>query len=274
MQIFIRIFVILSILLSSSFTYAKTFKYELKDLNSHNGNINYPGLDFNAASSAVLTVNQASAEAEPQLTALEIHFPNATKLIVRDFKKIDGMIYRGVVNDAWIYRQLVVDVHRSDLNPYTNMFVHIEVSVSEKAGFINPEGEERGEGVLMAFGILQDATPATIADTAFTSVDGKQVNLSLSTNLGVPITGGEGGFIIDANWYGKGQKKLYMFSGFPQRLYGFITPIRLVIEEIDSPTGKDPMITIFARDPAGYEIRSPSVRLKELLDQAYDAPQP
>lgn len=269
----LRVFVLLGIFVASASSYAKTFTYEVKDLMSHNGTISYPGLDFNAASSAVLTVYQASAETEPQIETLKLSFPNATTLVVRDFKKVDGMIHRAVVDDAWIYRQLIVNVHGSDLNPYNNNQFHIEVKVSEKAGFINTAGEERGETVLMAFGMLQDITPAKVADVASAIVDGKRVNLSLSSKLGVPVTGGEGGFIIDANWFGKGQKKLYVNSGFPQQHFGFIEPIRLVIEEVDLPDGKDQLITLFAKDPMGGEIAAPSVRLRELLDQAY-GPQP
>lgn len=271
--LFLRTLVLLSLLLAATSSYAKTFTYELKDLNSHNGNLSYPGLDFNAASSAVLTVSQASVEAQPELETLKLRFPNATTLIVRDFKKIDGMIYRAVVNNAWIYRQVIVDVHGSDLNPYINASFHIEVSVSEKYGFINSESEERGETVLMAFGLLRDITPATIADVASATVDGKRVNLSLSTKLGAPETGGEGGFIIDANWFGKGRQKLYVNSGFPQQHFGFVEPIRLLIEEVDMPDGKDQLVTIFFKDQMGNEVPAPSVRLKTLLDEAY-SPQP
>ena len=272
MRLSFRTTLLASALLAATVAQAKTFKYELTDLHSNNGFINYPGLDFNNATSAILTVTQDSPEAQAKISSLEIKFPQASKLVARDFQNVDGNMYRALVNDAWIYRQVVVNLNSPDLNPYNHAPVNIEVNVSEKAGFINPEGEAQGQPVLMSFGMLNDITPAKTVDTASVIMNGKRLNLALSSNLSGPSAnsmGGPGGFVIDATWMGKGQQKLYINSGFPQEFFGFVTPIALILDELDGPEGKEYMLSVQAKDHNGVEIPSPMMPLKDLLEQAY-----
>jgi hypothetical protein len=53
------------------------------------------------------------------------------------------------------------DALHSQNNP-----IFIEVSVSEKNAFINPENDIKGEPLFLANGTIRDITPSTIADTA------------------------------------------------------------------------------------------------------------
>jgi hypothetical protein len=255
--------------LTAASSFAVTVKYEVENLQSNNGWISYPGLDFSNATSATLSVEKDSPGVEPRLKSLDITFPNAAKLSAKDFKKVDGFIYRAVVDDAWIYRQVIVDLHGADFNN-PNGYLTIDVAVSERQGFINPENEERGEHILLAHGQLKDVTTSKVVDTGSAVVNGKRANLSLKSRLGVPAPeagSGEGGFAIDVLWLGRGEKTIYLPSGFPQQHFDFITPIRLVLEDLTSPDG--PMIRVVAKDDHGYEISNPPFRLKQLLDQAY-----
>lgn len=274
MNFFTRSATLLSLLLATASSFAVTVKYELRDIQSNNGWISYPGLDFSNATSAVLTVEKTTPESEPQLKSLDITFPNAAKLAARDFKKVDGFMYRAAVNDAWIYRQVLVDIHGFDFNYPGNAHITIDVAVSERVGFINPENEERGEHLLLAHGSLKDITATKVIDTGSAIINGKRANLSLKNRLAIPSPeagGGEGGFAIDVLWMGRGEKTIYINSGFPPNYYDFITPTGLVLEELTSPEG--PMIGVIARDHNGHVMPSPMFRLKELLEQAY-GPQP
>jgi hypothetical protein len=274
MNFFNRTAILLSLLLVTPSSFAVTVKYELRDIQSNNGWIHYPGLDFSNATSALLTIEKTSPETEPQLKSLDITFPNAAKLSVKDFKKVDGFTYRAFVNNAWIYRQVSVDVSIFDLNNFHNPSISIDVAISEGAGFINPEGEEQGEQIFQVYGFLRDITSTKVIDNGSVIINGKRANLLLKNRLGVPSPeagGGAGGYTSDVLWMGKGEKTIYIPSDFPPNYYDFITPTGLVLEELTSPEG--PMIGVIARDHNGNVIPSPMFRLKELLEQAY-GPQP
>lgn len=269
MNLFSRGITLFSLLLATASSFAVTVKYELRDLQSNNGWIHYPGLDFSNATSAVLVVEKTDAYTEPKIKSLDITFPNAAKLSARDFKMVNGM-YRAVVDDAWIYRQVIVDLHNPNFHDPYHSNVAIDVAVSERIGLLNPENEERGEHILLAHGQLKDITSSKVVDTASVIVNGKKANLSLKSRLGFPSPeagGGPGGFVIDVLWMGKGEKTIYIDAGFSPNQYDFITPIGLVLEDINSSQG--PMIGVIAKDEHGNQIPSPLLRLKDLLEQAY-----
>lgn len=270
MNLFTRSFTLLSLLLATASSVAVTVKYELRDLQSNNGWIQYPGLDFSNATSAVLVVEKTDPYTTPQIKSLDITFPNASKLSARDFKSVDGYIYRAIVDNAWIYRQVVVDLHNPNFNDLQNASVIIDVAISERIGLLNQENEERGEHILLAHGQLKDITSSKVVDTASVIVNGKKANLSLKSRLGFPSPeagGGPGGFVLDVLWMGRGEKTIYIDAGFSPNQYDFITPIGLVLEGVNSSEG--PMIGVIAKDEHGNQIPSPLYRLRDLLEQAY-----
>jgi hypothetical protein len=272
MKVFFRLVTTVGCLLFAAGGYANALNYEFIPLNSTNAGLQYPGLDFSQATTGKLILEKTTAEAEPLLKTLELNFSGAAKLVARDFKKVDGFIYRAVVNNQWIYRQVIVDIHIADINNVNSSPLHIEVAVSEKAGFINPEGEERGAMLLFADGELRNVTPNRIVDTASTLINGKRVNLALRANpsTSAPATGQhQEGFVIESTWMGKGQKTLYIPCPFPVQQFAFVDTTQLILEELDTPEGKDPVITVMAKDQNGFEIPSMTIRLHELLDQAY-----
>lgn len=261
----------LTLSLAATSTFAVTVKYELKNLQSNNGWIHYPDLDFSNATSAILTVEKRDPYSEPQIKSLDITFPNAAKLSAKDFKQVnvDGSGHRAVVDDAWIYRQVIVDIHGINFyDPQSHLT--IDVAVSEKQGFINPENQERGEHILLAHGQLKDITTSKIVDTGSAVVNGKRANLSLKNRLAISPSGA-GSFAIDVLWMGKGENTIYVDSGFTPNYFDFVTPIALILEDLTSPEG--PMIKVTAKDYNGNQIEGQPLRLKALLEQAY-GPQP
>lgn len=265
---------LLSIL--STTTYAKTYKYDLTAIGSHSGSLQYPNLDFNQAKSALFTVNKDPLSPDFQINSLEVTFPNAAKLTATGFKKIEPDLYRAVVNDVWIYRQVFVDVRGIDFNRPQWGTPHISVSISEKSVFINPETttDYAGEPLFNLHGILRDVTTSKIADTAIATVDGKRLTLSLKDNLtSAPvesqINGAREGFVIDALWQGKGQKTIYVPAPVPEEEFDRYTAIGLVLEELNGPETKEYSFSVKFIDANGGETLTPPQPLKPRLHEAF-----
>jgi hypothetical protein len=262
--------------LASTTTYAKTFKYDLLGVHSFNGVIHYPELDFDQVKSAVLTINKDPLSPDVQISSVEITFPNAAKLLATGFKKTEFGTWRAAVNDAWIYRQVIVEVRETDFNNAGPMPVSISVSVSEKSVFIQPEEDPKGHPLFNVEGVLRDITTNKIVDTESVIIDGKRLNLSLKENLtfaapDVQINGTREGFVIDTLWMGKGQKTLYVPAPVPQSEFDRYTAIGLVMEEVNGPVGKEYFFSVKFTDSIGGEQLTPNLPLKYLLDTAYNS---
>lgn len=276
MKCFARTLGLIAFTLASSTSFAKTYKYDFVDIHSNNGFIQYPGLDLGQVKTALLTVNKDPLSPEATISSLEITFPNAAKLIATGFKKVDHTdTYRAVVNDAWVYRQIIVDVRGVDFNLTQITHPTIEVSVSEKSVFIQPETDFKGHPLFFVDGNLRDITASKVVDTASVIIDGKRVNLSLKENLSfappaVPVNGAREGFVIDVLWFGKGQKTLYIPAPVPNTEYDRYDAIGLTLEEFDGPAGKEYLIGVKFKDAGGYELTVPPQPLRPLLNTAYN----
>lgn len=265
---------LLSIVSASS--YAKTFKYELTDIFSSNGTVTYPSLEFGQAQSAVFTVNKDPLSPNFQISSLEVTFPTAAKLVATGFKQVDHDTYRAVVNDAWIYRQIFIDVRGLDFNYPHRSSPLIEASISEKSIFIQPEADVTGQPLFILHSpFMRDITASKIADTASVVLAGKRLTLSLKNNLGVvSTTNGPGsstqeGFVVDALWMGKGQKTLYIPAPVPVEEFDGFEAIAIDINERPTPQGVEYTLVIKFKDPHGSEISTPELPLMHLLEIAY-----
>ncbi|MES2825004.1 MAG: hypothetical protein V4732_15470 [Pseudomonadota bacterium] len=268
MKFFIRsltLFLAMSLFVSVE---AKTIKYDLVQLNSHSGTIQYPGLDFFGAKSAILTITKVAPLFEAQLTSLEITFPNAAKLLATNFKLIEGNRYRAIVNGAWVYKEVIVELDPVQFEPKMHTMIH--VFVSERTAFINPQVEIPNHSAVLfnAFGIMRDITPTRIVDTASTIISNKKVTLSLKDRMGTRESGVgfPDGFIVDALWYGKGVKTLYLPAPIPPQDFDTVEVIGLIVE---GTTDADVSVSVKFKDRSGFEITSPRVPLKLFLDEAY-----
>ena len=278
MKCFVRTLGLIAFALVSATSFAKTYKYDLTDIRSNNGFIQYPGLDFGQVKTVSLTVNKDPLSTEATINSLEITFPNAAKLLATGFKKLDNTTtYRAVVNDVWVYRQIIVDVKSVDFN--TTQITHpiIEVSVSEKSVFIQPETDFKGHPLFLVDGNLRDITASKVVDTVSAIIDGKRVNLSLRENLSfappaVPVNGSRAGFVIDALWFSKGQKTFYIPAPVPNTEYDSYDAVALTLQELDGPAGKEYLLGVKFKDANGYELTTSVQPLRPLLDTAYNSP--
>ena len=247
---------------------AKTIKYELTQLNSNSGNVQYPGLDFFGAKSAILTITKVAPLYEAQLTSLEITFPNAAKLLATNFKLVDGNRYRAIVSGAWVYKEIIVELDPVQFEPKMHTMIH--VFVSERTAFINPQVVIPNQSAMLfnAFGIMRDITPTRIVDTASTIVSNKKVTLSLKDRLGIRESGigFSDGFVVDALWYGRGVKTLYLPAPIAPQDFDSVEVIGLIVE---GTTDANLSVSVKFKDRNGSEMISPPMPLKHILDEAY-----
>lgn len=275
MNLFLRVIGFMAFAIISSTAFAKTFKYDFTGIHSSNGFVNYPGLDFSQAKTVTLTVSKDPLTPEVTVNSAEITFPNAARLIATGFKKLDNTdTYRAVVNNAWIYRQVIVDISGTDFNRAQNNRVNINVSVSEKSVFIEPEDDVKGHPLFFVDGDLRDITTPKIVDTDSVILDGKRVNLSLRENLsfaspGTITNGAREGFVLDVLWMGKGQKTIYIPAPIPQGEYDRYDAIGLVLEELNGPLGKEYSLRVNFKDASGSQESLPPQPLKLILEQAF-----
>ncbi|HEY6527524.1 MAG TPA: hypothetical protein VIZ65_02435 [Cellvibrionaceae bacterium] len=248
----------------ASIAQAKTYTYELANVNSAYGPVNYPGLDLNGAKSAILTVNRNPGE-RPEIRSLEVTFPNAAKLSTGAFKRLDDGRYRALVSGAWVFKEVIVQF---DGNPdiFTNTPASISVSVSETTSLLNPEALNQGSRLVDVHGIVRDITNMATMDTAAIVFDGKGLTLNLKDRLGISATGSQQGFILDALWMGRGQKLIYLPGPFGPSQWDRIDPIGIVLEGPNT----DPTIRVRFKDN-GNEQLSPPVPLRVLMQQSFPA---
>ena len=263
----------------SASSYAKTFEYDFTAINSLPGPIQYPNLNFNQPKAVVFKVNKDPLSPDVQINSLEVSFPNAAKLVATGFRKIEPDLYRAIVDDAWIYRQVFVDVRGVDFNRPLQSNPRIEVSISEQAGFIQPEVAPKGQPLFSVNGILRDITVAKIADVATTTIDSKPLTLSLKDTLTYApvenqINGPREGFAIEALWQGKGQKTIYVPVPVPQEDWDRLTAIAITIKEMTIPGGKDYFFSIKYKEENGIERTTNEQLLRPLLNTVFGTTPP
>lgn len=249
---------------------AKTFKYEIQEMNSSGTGLDYPGLDLNGATSGAITIEQASPSEPAILTSLEINFPFAANLSTKAFSEHDN-VFRTSVNRAWVYRQLNVEIHGFDIAFPNDQFVNIDTYVSEGDGFLNdnqPIG--LGQPLFNASGRLVDVTPSQVVDTKTLTVDGSKLKLALINQvISVPERGLESAIVIDSLWFGRGEEKLYIAVNAPNDVSKFYKPYRIAITTIPGPNEEENLIRIFAKNEVNGEFETEEFPLQALLDQAY-----
>jgi hypothetical protein len=256
-------------LLVASAAQAKTFTYEIQDINSFQGGVSYPGLDLNGATSGKLVIKQDSPQDTPSIYSLEVQFPSAVKFTARNFQDDGGQIYRTSVNNVWVYRQLNVELHGFDVNQPNEQFVNIEGVVAEGKGFISDDIQPTsGQSLFHVDGRLVNVTPTKVIDREVLTVDGNRLVMSLRD--GLTTNNAESFIVINSLWFGNGEQDLLLPSGFPNNVSGFVQPFRINLETFPGSEGDEYFISVDSKDEYGTEVRSPSISLSDVLNQAYN----
>ena len=265
MKNLIRSISLLCVIFSMASAEAKTFKYDLAQINSRQGSVHYNGLDFSHASSAIITVVKTPPSTESKLT-VEINFPHAAKLFASNFKAVDDSKYRAIVSDVWIYKEVIVEVDTLPLA--INRPVRVQVFVSERAAFNNPvtDNQPNMEALLFELsGQMRDITPTRTIDTLTSTIYNKRINLYLKDRLAsndfTPSSA-----VIEATWYGKGTKMLHVPISVPWTEFDEIEVIGFTLQ---GPV-EDPLVVVKYKNVNDDSERlTTPITVQELLGRAY-----
>lgn len=252
--------------------HAVTLKYELTNIHSSNGAVNYPGLDFFNATSATLTVEKEMGQ-EPQVKTLTIQFPQINKLSASNFQRLpNSPEQQATVNNAWVYRQ--VDIRLDAMPIEANNSLHVMGFVAENSAFITPQTNNWNGHLFDLNGELVDVTPSKVADTASAVIDGKRVTFSLRDRLSQAPTGNmpngpSEGYVVDIMWLGKGQARAYVPAPAQGPDRDFATAVSLTITGTENPDYQTWEIMVSGKDPFGGEMPPSAIRVMDLLNSAY-----
>ncbi|MBL4799323.1 MAG: hypothetical protein JKY50_18115 [Oleispira sp.] len=192
----------ISMLLSAASSFGGNITYEADPYTIY-PTPTYPNLDLNSISKVKLTSNGESSPLETQLLRVEFDFPNANKIIATNFKKI-GDTYRSVVKNAWIYKEIIVDITpRSVFRSHGEFTANIYVR--EQSSNLNDMNNAPGIQIYEYNGLMMDKTYNKTADSTSVIIDGKRAYIKLHQRWAINERGSRQGFLISVNWLGHGE---------------------------------------------------------------------
>ncbi|RLT94357.1 hypothetical protein, partial [Ketobacter sp.] len=116
-----------SMALSTQLIHADTtYQYEIP-MPGHYYQPLYPNLNLNELQKISVQAVKKDFYPEAELEQLTLDFKYATDLVATNFSR-DGNVYRAVVEDAWVYKQILVEVHAMEpISSHTNLEVRLFV---------------------------------------------------------------------------------------------------------------------------------------------------
>ncbi|KGJ91907.1 hypothetical protein [Colwellia psychrerythraea] len=266
-------------LLTSSALYAQAADtlYGSEFLTSTPSSFSFPTLDLSQptyASMHVTDIVTGSMGNQKIIEKLTLQFNNASTLDVTNFRNVNGY-YIAVVEDAWVFRKLLVIVENVNFDQPDNFTVRLKVV--EYTSNIDELTFAGGTELAVIHGNLIDKTPKKLVDKATLNVNGKELILSLKDRIGhyspdplnMPIPGYEHGFEIEATWMGHGTKTFFLPLPNNGSQTNNITPIRLNIEEINDPNGTIIILSVEYKDSYGGSFSSSQHLLNDILVQVF-----
>lgn len=227
----------------------------------------YPGLDLSNAKEIKIKASNSYYDPMLRIDELEIVFENASNFKANNFKYTNGA-YRAIVEDAWIYRKVYVEVMAPE--PLAaNEDIYVSLSVVEFEGVLDDVNMSHGQPIYDAHGFLEDVTPDVLVDQETIVLDGKDMVIQLFKRA---KSGMEGeGFKLVTNWHGYGQRTIYLPTPFPTSDAHMFNAIGIEIESHPMPDGFiDYLIGIKYEDAfGGYSQTTPVEPLAPLIEQAY-----
>ncbi|WP_445361553.1 hypothetical protein ACJJIL_07310 [Microbulbifer sp. EKSA005] len=259
---------------------AKTFKYELQDMHTGRGDVQYPDLNIYDVTSVTLTVERSDLRDTPILTSLEIEYFGSDKLTVKNFiideyNNGSSWKYRGKVNNAWVFRQLNIGVDGLDYMTENGKEIIIEGYVSEFSSFLGLNSKEDlvewGKSLFYIQGELVDVTPSKVVDVEWLTADDSRLKLSLRDRVTtIPDSNNDQkAFVVDLLWHGKGES-IYYIPTHNDYEVNFTNAVGIITETVAGPDGSEEYdIKVLARDSEGNEYIAADVYLPYMLSQAY-----
>lgn len=250
----------------STLAQADVFNYEVF-APSHTATTVYPGLDLNGLEKIVVRAENSDFDPEIKITRLQLAFPNATDLIVNNLTLNSSGTYRGVVNGAWVYKQVAVEVDAPQpITPQSQ--INVRLFIVEHQSNINHPEMSFGYQILDANGILEDVSPNRLADTNAVTVDNERLILRLFKRAQSSYQGQ--GFKVETNWLGNGERTLYLPAPFTPEEYHRYSAVGIDIDTFTHPDGlEEHNFQIRYEDEFGTVQTTPLEPLRPYLDTAY-----
>ncbi|MEE2729748.1 MAG: hypothetical protein VYA55_02945 [Pseudomonadota bacterium] len=259
-----------SLALSSQLVQAdSTYQYEII-MPGHYYQPLYPNLNLNELNKISVQAVKKDFNPEMELEQMTLDFQHATDLVVKNFSR-DGNVYRAIVDDAWVYKQVLVEVHAMEpISNHSNM--EIRLFVVEQNSNLDQPSQSFGMETFQAHGNLMDITPNPLADETSLTVGGKNLQLKLYRNPTDVITPmyGNYGFKIEADWMGHGNRVFAIPAPFGPMDADQFDAVSLQIESFPiSPTEMDYQIAVHYVDKFGYPNSTPLMPLQDYLMQVF-----
>ncbi|BFM10927.1 hypothetical protein R50072_10800 [Simiduia litorea] len=264
----------LIMVLVTSIASANQYQYEGVFAQSGDSQL-FQGLNLQGVNKVTLQASDQFDGPDLRLDQLTIQFSNAAPLLARDFKLVDGHRYLALVEDAWVFNRLLVEIDANSLNQHNQLMVRVMVvDVSSRLSDLR---QAFGPELVHVNAMLRDVTPKVLADSASLVVEGKNLTLQLFDRLGShdplsmepPVPGFEQGFSLTANWQGKGVKTFFLPAPAGPDNFRDFTAVALLIESIEAPHGTDHFVRIKFKDPTGFTQESQPVFLNQAIMQLY-----
>lgn len=248
-----------------------TFQYEI-NMPAHYYSPLYPNLNLNELNKISVQASKKDFNPDAVLDQVTLDFQFATDLVASNFSR-NGNVYRAIVDDAWVYKQILVEVVAMEpISNYSNL--EIRLFVVEQSSNLDQPGNSFGMETLQAFGNLVDITPNPLADEVSLTLDGKNLQLKLyrnATDVMTPIYGNYG-FKIEADWMGHGNQAFSIPAPFGPMDADQFDAVALQIESFPiSPTETEYQIAVSFVDKSGYSNTTPLMPLRDYLMQVFPA---
>lgn len=248
---------------------ADTFNYEIQNPQQQHHAPVYPNLDLHNIEKVSLTTT-FDYQTGLTLDRLEIFFPNATNLVATNFSN-HGEIYKTVVEDAWVYSGLLVEVQPIHPGPdafQTDNPLSVQLSVVEQKSNLNHPAHSSGLQILGVDGLLTNTTANKIVDIAQLVVDEKQLTLELNQRPEFNMY--DQGFKINALWMGHGEQTIYIPAPFSHHEFHAFKAVAIDTISETYPDGYvDVQLQISYQDEFGQTQTTPMQPLLPILEAVF-----
>ncbi|NVJ61521.1 MAG: hypothetical protein HWE27_14080 [Gammaproteobacteria bacterium] len=254
--------VFLMVLTLSNFANAQEMKFQLGQPSAVGVTNTYPGLNLFGPFDLTITTTADEGSLDSTPDRVELNFSNANKLVARNFTEFEQS-YRTVVNNAWVFRQVMVEINKAD---FKSGQLSLKVYVVENSNYLNNISDASGPELFSLFGPLTDVTPNPLADITNVKYQDKRLTLKLLKN---PVfKGPDMGFEIQSMWLGHGEGTLFVPTYNNQNDMKTYKAISLTVEENEVFGEVVHYLTISYVDSEGQNY-SDAAPLSQFMQEAY-----
>ncbi len=250
---------------------AEVYSYETDELHNYGAQFSFPDLNLDrATANLVFTSNEFSHDRK--LSKLTLDFENARDINAINFTRshYDTSLYHAVVNDAWVFKQVIVEVRLDNHQPSND--VEIRISVPEVTTELSDTPMTPGVELFQSNAQIFDVSRKRVADTGVFRQNQKRVLVKLLDRLSAssPYAETQGqGFELEIDWHGHGVKTIYIDAQVPESQFHQIEAVGLIIEEHDFSGSVRHSLSIRYTDVTGNSQVTYSHPISQILEDVF-----